>query len=943
MRQVHQRFSTDKNRGVLPTREGSDTEKSGDREGAYMRSRNSRFALFAVQASLCCIGPIAFAEDADQDSTQQGEKLEEIVVTGTLIRGVAPTGAELISVTPQDIKATGATSTDQLLASIPQVGNFFNSVPQIAAGNNGSLQINRPSIRPLPNPNSASGALSLVLVDGHRIVGAGVNQSAPDPDVLPTSVIERVEIVPDGGSSIYGADAVGGVINFITKRHFSGVEVAAQYGHADGYNTTDGHLTLGQDWGSGSAYVSYNFSYHDALPGGDRSYVKSINWTTGVPTGRNCNSPNVTIGSTNYAEPGLVPGSINACDPSRLSTIFPREERTGVFASVAQDFGSAIHFDMRSFFTNRVDTSDSDPTTNSVNITPKNPYYDNITGTGATQSVQLGYGPLTGSQSFRQDTDLNEWGITPTLAIDLGAKWQLRTMLNYGRSHTSFNNPGINPTLQTNDAAGTSTATAIDPYNIAGSNPQLLANLLNFETDGVGISELANARVILDGTLFTVPGGDVSVALGGEYINDIFKTRNSSTAADGSGGNPIGAEGELRYLSYGQNVKAAFGELQLPIVGAGNRLPLISGLRLSASGRYDDYSDFGHTFDPKFALNYEPIEWIDVRGNYGRSFNAPTPVDELGTLTNRLLAISPYIFPPVGVTPPVGSYGLLAYGGTTSNLQPQTAHTYSFGLDVHPPVAPGLTVSATYYHIDFIGSLGTPPFYSPALFYSLYGKYFTFNPSMAQITALASEIPGGLTAAAQFLQPGGPLVTELVDARRTNLGNAHIAGLDYSTRYTHPMSFGSIDASVSGNYQLKNEVSSVAGAPFASTFENQGTRLNMATNLGANWANPFGADSGNLRSQLTWNHTAGYAVTETSSLLQNHVGSFEIFNLFFDYQFNGVAGFTKDLALSLNVGNLFDRDPPVYKLNGTALGAAPGTANGFTLGRLIQLGFDKKF
>jgi iron complex outermembrane receptor protein len=932
-----------------------DATKNGDR-GVYMRSRTSSrvqvrerfsgFGLLAALAPLCCIVPGAYAAEADSDTAAEGEgeKLQEVVVTGTLIRGAAPTGAELISVTPEDIKATGATSTDQLLSSIPQVGNFFNVQPQIASGTNGSLQINRPSIRPLPNPNSASGALSLVLVDGHRIVGAGVNQSAPDPDVLPISVIERVEIVPDGGSSIYGADAVGGVINFITKRHFSGVEVAAQYGHANDYNTTDAHLTLGRDWGSGSAYISYNFSYHDALLGSDRSFVRDLNWATGIPAGRQCNAPNVIIGTTNYAEPGLIPGSINACDPSRLATIYPREERTGVFTGVSQDFGSAIHFDLRAYFTNRVDTSNGGPAVGSVNITRANPYYSNITGTGATQNVQFSYGPLLGNKFGRQDTDLNEWGITPTLAIDLGPKWQLRTMLNYGRSHTSFNNPGINPNLQTQYAAGTSAASAIDPYNITSSNQQILANLVNFEQDGVGISELANARVILDGSLFTLPGGDVSVALGGEYINDIFKTRNSSTAADGSGGNPIGAEGELRYLSYGQNVKAAFGELQLPIVGAGNRVALISGLRLSASARYDNYSDFGHTFDPKFALNYEPIDWIDVRGNYGRSFNAPTPVDELGTLTNRLLAISPYIFPPVGVTPPVGSYGLLAFGGTTSNLQPQTAHTYSFGLDVRPPLVSGLTVSATYYHIDFVGSLGTPPFYNPALFYSLYGKYFTFNPSVAQIMALASQIPGGLVAAAQFLQPGGPLVTELVDARRTNLGNAHIAGLDYSTRYSHSTGFGSIDASVSGNYQLKNETSSVAGAAFSSTFENQGTRLNMATSLGANWANPFGTDSGNLRSQLTWNHTAGYAVTETSNVLQNHVGSFEIFNLFFNYQFNGV-GLTKDLALSLNVGNLFDRNPPVYKFTTSTFGAAGGAgyANGFTLGRLIQAGFDKKF
>jgi iron complex outermembrane receptor protein len=904
-----------------------------------IRVRFGGFGIFAALAPVCCFVPGAYAAEADSDTAQDEIKLEEVVITGTLIRGAAPTGAELISVTLEDIKATGATSTDELLSSVPQVSNFFNNPPQINAGNNGTLQINRPSIRPLP-VNGGSGALSLVLVDGHRIVGAGVTESAPDPDVLPTSVIERVEIVPDGGSSIYGADAVGGVINFITKRHFSGVEVGARYGYANNYNTTDGHLTLGTDWGSGSAYVSYNFSYHDALAGSDRSFVQGINWTTGVPTGRQCDKANVAIGATTYAEPGLVAGSINACDLSRLSTIFPREERTSVFTGVSQDFANIFHFDLRAFFTNRLDTSNVGPAVGTVNITPANPYYNNITGTGATQNVSFSYGPAFGNKTQRQDTNLNEWGITPTLAIDLGAKWQLRTLLNYGRSHTSYFQGGINPTLQIQYAAGTSAATAIDPYNIASSNPQLLANLANSEGDGVGISELANARVIVDGSLFTLPGGDVRVALGGEYINDIFKSRNSGTA-----GNPIGAEGALPFLSYGQNVKAGFGELQIPIVGEGNRLPLISGLRLSASGRYDKYSDFGHTFDPKFAVNYQPVDWIDVRGNYGRSFNAPTPVDELGALTNKLLAISPYIFPPVGVTPPVGSYGLIIFGGTTNSLQPQTAHTYSFGLDVRPPVVPGLTLSATYYHIDFDGLLSFPPFFNPVQFYPLYPKFYTFNPSAAQIAAFASQVAGGPAVAAPFLQPGGPLVTELVDARRTNLGNSHVAGIDYSIRYSHPTSFGSIDASVAGNVQLKNETNAVAGTPFSSGIENGTSRSSNATNLGANWANPFGTASGNLRSQLTWNHTAGFTVTEAANFPQDHIGSFEIFNLFFDYGFNG-TGLTRDLSLSLNVGNVFDRNPPVCKLSGGGVGGAcsgSGYSNGFTLGRLIQLGFDKKF
>jgi iron complex outermembrane receptor protein len=903
------------------------------------RGRLGGFGLCMSLAALCSVGTPAYAEEATSKSGQDEGKLEEIVVTGTLIRGVAPTGAEMISVTPEDIKATGASTTDQLLASVPQIGNFFNNPPQIATGTNGGLQINRPNLRDLPGVNTASGAATLVLMDGHRIVGAGVMQNAPDPDVIPTSVIERVEIVPDGGSATYGADAVGGVINFVTKRHVNGVEVAARYGYAKDYNTTDGHLTFGHDWGSGSAYVSYNFSYHDALHGSDRSYVKNIDWSTGIPANRTCDTPNVTIGTTHYALPGLVPGTFNACDLSRLATIYPREERSSVFVGASQDFAGIFHFDLRAFFTNRLDTSNGGPATGNPNITPTNPYYNNFTGTGATQNVQFSYGPVFGNSLQRQDTNLNEWGITPTLAIDLGSKWQLRTMLNYGRSNTSFTNAGVNATLQTQYAAGTTVATALNPYAIASTNPQLLDNLVNYQISGNGISELANARVIADGSLFTLPGGDLSVALGAEYIKDSFKSRSS-----GAAGTEWGQEGTVPYSSYGRDVKSGFGELQIPIVGNNNRIPLINGFRLSASLRYDDYSDFGHTYNPKFAVNYEPIEWIDIRGNYGRSFNAPTPVDQLGVL-NSSVGFFPaqfWPYPPLGATVPIGSYDAVLVG-TAGGLKPQTAHTYSFGFDIRPPLVSGLTVNATYYHIDFDGILANPPIFAPAVFYPYYQKYYTLNPTAAQIVAYASQVPGGLAVAAPYLQPGGPPVYELIDYRKTNLGNAHLSGIDFAARYSHATAFGSIDANVSGNYQLKNETNAAAGLPYASQLENNVSRSNVATNLGATWVNPFGANGGSLRSQVTWNHTAGYSVIETPFVLQNHVGSFEIFNLFFLYNFNG-TGLSKDLALSLNLDNVFNRDPPVSKASSAlANGAGAGYANGFTLGRLIQLGVDKKF
>ena len=158
---------------------------------------------------------------AQEDAAPERLALEEVVVTGTLIRGVQPTGSQVIGVDEADIVETGAVTTNELLATVPQVSNFFNQRPEQDPRAT-ELTLNRPNLRALPGINSASGATTLVLVDSHRLTPMGVNESSIDPDVIPGIVMQRVDIVPDGGSSLYGADAVGGVINFITLDEFEG-------------------------------------------------------------------------------------------------------------------------------------------------------------------------------------------------------------------------------------------------------------------------------------------------------------------------------------------------------------------------------------------------------------------------------------------------------------------------------------------------------------------------------------------------------------------------------------------------------------------------------------------------------------------------------------------------------------------------------------------------
>src|SRR5690606_499048 len=151
----------------------------------------------------------------------------ELVVTGTSIRGVPPTGSNLIAVTRELIQAIGAANTPDLIATVPPL-NSFNTAPQASLGGFGSFA---PGMRGLP------ASATLPLINGHRLVAAAANETNPDYPLIPGLAIERIEVVADGASSIYGSDAVAGVVNFITRKRFDGVEINASFADADKYQS----------------------------------------------------------------------------------------------------------------------------------------------------------------------------------------------------------------------------------------------------------------------------------------------------------------------------------------------------------------------------------------------------------------------------------------------------------------------------------------------------------------------------------------------------------------------------------------------------------------------------------------------------------------------------------------------------------------------------------
>ncbi len=887
-----------------------------------MRIREIAFA----GVSLLAFAAPAFAQSAE--TPEDTATAEDIVVTGTLIRGIAPGGSQSIAVGQEKIESIGAVNTSDLIASVPQAGNFLAFVG-VRGSSNFSLAVNRPSLRYLGN-TSSSGATTLLLLDGHRMPGMGIVQSSPDLDAISAGAIERVDIVTDGGSSTYGSDAVGGVMNFITRKRIDGIEAKGSFGFADNIKQYNLSLSGGVNSDTVSAYITYDFSKHDELYGADLDWSQSRDWVNNLPSDSACAVGNLRVGATTYALPGLVAGFGNRCDNTELQTFYPNEEKHSALASISFDPGGAVSFAVKAYYVNRKNTSDGGPLgfPGGVTVTSANPFaapiLASIPGAPTSGTFTFNLSPAYGN-STSQQTELESWGITPTVKWNIGGGWQANGMFNYGVGNSRFVGEILNGVpITTAIAAGT-----FNPFNLtAPGNTAALALARDQFAFGRAKHELINPRLIVDGPLFALPAGDVKAAVGVEYLQEKY-TGNNSRNLTAAGITTLADRTATR------NIYSVFGELNIPLMGGGSG-PFHS-FTLSASGRYDKYSDFGSTFNPKIGVNIEPVEWLALRGNWGKAFQAPgiSDIALSGATTANALPIAsrPFTNPAVPTVP--GRTILLAMGGTISPLEPQRANTWSLGFDIKPPSS-GISAGLTYYNIDFKGVIGILPISDPTTYYRDFpASSVLFTAGNAAMQTFYNTF--GATNAATVLAglAGGNFdsVYGVLDSRTQNLARIKTSGLDFYLRYNRETGFGGIYADISGNRVLKFDRQSGPASALVDQLVAGVTKFRISTTLGAN--------IGNLRAQATWNHSQGYnLIPVASSLNQAKVGSYNLINLFFQYKVPGESAIARDLSFTLNVDNLFDKDPPLFRGADNSLF---GVRNGFTLGRLVKFGVSKKF
>jgi iron complex outermembrane receptor protein len=346
-----------------------------------------------------------------------------------------------------------------------------------------------------------------------------------------------------------------------------------------------------------------------------------------------------------------------------------------------------------------------------------------------------------------------------------------------------------------------------------------------------------------------------------------------------------------------RKVDALFGELFIPLFGSGNATYGFEQLSLSAAVRYEHYSDFGSTTNPKFGVTWKPFQGLTLKGSYGTSFRAPT-FTEVSTIAG---GAGLYFDTLPGAA---GNQIGIGIAGGNPNLKPESATTYSFGFESR---AAGdrraARQSQLFPHQLYRSNPGTARHRGP----DHQSAVQELRPAQSRAATIAALVASGLPINQTINQSQ---VTFIADGRRQNLGTSLLRGLDFTLGYD--WSFGDVkmDAGIQGTYVLDYLFEAVPGSGLVDVLDTFGFAQKFRTQA------DIGMDWNGLRARATWNHLAGYYNTTVTP--RQEISNYDTFDLSVGYEIN------RHFTISADVRNLFNENPPFVD---TTFGYDPQSAN----------------
>lgn len=868
--------------------------------------------------------------DAVGLSSTEVPSSEAIVVTGSRIRGAGPVGSPVVSIDREAIEKSGFATVQQILQSLPQnFGGGSNETTTGATTRNGTG--NDATLGSSINLRGLGTSSTLVLIDGSRPALGGVGGLFTDISLIPMGAVERLEVLTDGASAIYGADAVAGVVNVRLRNRFEGAETMLRAGTADGDMTEVQFSQLfGKAWGGGRIVLAYQFSERGSLAAATREFAREDLRPFGGPDYRSLYGVPGTIRAANnqiFGIPAgqdgrnlnsaqLLPGLQNRRDQREPSDLLPRQRLHSLYASGEIELSDTLTFRASGLAAERryrkVNNSNFLRT---VRVPVTNPFYVDPIGTNQPVTVLYSFvndlGPQINSGQVRAislsssvEQQIGPW------RVSLGGAYGTQK----GKAYTDnvFNSARLAVAL-----ADTNRATAFNVFGDGSANNPATIAAIRGHYNTVDDFRTWSAALRADGPLFALPAGDVRLAAGAEYRReayDYFVDNDLSTLTPNAAPYP-GLPGPRK-------VKSVYAELLVPIFGADNAVPGFRKLDLTLARRIEDYNQFGRTENPKAGIRWEPVDGIALRASYGTSFRAPLFDEQLGE--NLSLFTTTTVANPAS---PTGTSNVLALFGYAPNIRPEKATTWTAGFDIAPPSIPGLKASLTYYDVDYRDRIGTvtEDYLRFLTRRDLFGRVVSDNPPIDLVQFYFNK-----PTFSNLINITPGQVVAILDGRTRNLARERQRGIDFDVGYAPEFPGGSLDLGISGThiFSIKRQLT-----PGATSSDFVGL---FASPVEWRLRGRMGWSTGRFSANAFVNYIDGYTNQVVTPI--ETVSSWTTVDLSVSQRIGGSGGGDdRGLQLGLSIQNLLDRDPPYVnnRSNTSALGYDPEKAN--PLGRMISI------
>jgi iron complex outermembrane receptor protein len=833
-------------------------------------------------------------------------QLEKVEITGSSIKRIdAETALPIEILKREDIARTGATNTEDLFRQIASMSSAGNTTTAQGTGfTTGGLSAI--SLRGLGADRT------LVLINGRRasVYGGGSSGfagSAVDVNSIPLAAIERVEILKDGASAVYGSDAIAGVVNFILRKDYKGAEISATYGEPTrGGGGADGGLSILAGTGDlltdkYNLSLSINTQRTGAIYGIDRPFARRYNPGYGNDNTSAYASPaNIFVPPEVFPPGGTFrnPGYPNNCGPysfndpnyarrcrfdnSLYDSIQPEQDRKSILLNGHLVLGESAEGYAELGYSEVKTHTQVQPVPLNFNLAPTSPYYPSnayLTSIGLAGTVLQMYYRDTANGN-RQQLDQSDNG-----RLVLGVKgsalgWDYDTSLLYTESKVKESLESgfplyslITPLLESG---------VVDVFG--GATPaSVLAQAKAAEFVGEDFhskTSLTSLAGKVSRELYDLAGGSLGLAAGAELRQERF---SYSPALAVQQGDIAGQGGNQLPESKSRHVSSGFLELDAPFS---------KSLEANAAIRFDDYENVGSTVNPKASLRWQPSSQFLVRASAGSGFRAPSLTDLYAGQASSVTSNGtrdPILCPVNDGNNPNCSAQFNTTTGGNPNLKPEKSRSYTLGVLVQPTRELALGADAFWIFLKDQISAG----------------------GLSVASLLAS--PQSATQFAGYITRD-PLSNAIVsiDQRATNLFKSAVSGVDLDAKYAWQIAPGrKISLLGNGTYFFRYDNQNPDGS-YSGQID-QG--ITSAPGVVARWRYTASAvyEAPSWSASITQNFQKHYHdVASNFSGVERDVGSYETYDVQASYL--GLKSF----KLSGGVKNLFNKDPPYANYAGVA-------------------------